>query len=177
MSEKVEDSVKGRVVSQMQSDLAPNQDAFHWRKIKLIVDHTEGRQALTSFYGVDIWPETGESSAHWSKKEKNPHRSRPRHQVPRWLRLENLRHCFHQNHQTKNPKLTTPKAPNKRPSEERLTKSLPRRSLSQTPLTSLSFSLQKSLRRRSLRKSPIFTQSRTLRSERSKSSKDKNRCL
>jgi small subunit ribosomal protein S3Ae len=37
----------------MQSDLAPNQDTFHWRKIKLIVDHIEGRQALTSFYGVD----------------------------------------------------------------------------------------------------------------------------
>ena len=38
----------------MQADLAPNQDSFHWRKIKLIVDQTEGRQALTSFYGVDI---------------------------------------------------------------------------------------------------------------------------
>ena len=38
----------------MQSDLAPNQDAFHWRKIKLIVDTTEGRQAMTSFYGVDM---------------------------------------------------------------------------------------------------------------------------
>jgi small subunit ribosomal protein S3Ae len=38
----------------MQSDLAPNQDAFHWRKVKLIVDTTEGRQALTSFYGVDM---------------------------------------------------------------------------------------------------------------------------
>lgn len=38
----------------MQSDLAPNQDTFHWRKIKLIVDQTEGRQALTSFYGVDM---------------------------------------------------------------------------------------------------------------------------
>lgn len=37
----------------MQSDLAPNQDSFHWRKIKLIVDQTEGRQAITSFYGVD----------------------------------------------------------------------------------------------------------------------------
>ena len=37
----------------MQADLAPNQDAFHWRKIKLIVDQTEGRQAITSFYGVD----------------------------------------------------------------------------------------------------------------------------
>ena len=37
----------------MQADLAPNQDSFHWRKIKLIVDQTEGRQAVTSFYGVD----------------------------------------------------------------------------------------------------------------------------
>ena len=52
-SEKVEDAVKGRVVSQMQADLAPNQDSFHWRKIKLVVDQTEGRQAITSFYGVD----------------------------------------------------------------------------------------------------------------------------
>ena len=38
----------------MQADLAPNQDTFHWRKIKLIVDQTEGRQAITSFYGVDM---------------------------------------------------------------------------------------------------------------------------
>eukprot|EP00919_Chromeraceae_sp_WS-2016_P001844 GHVR01004441.1.p1 GENE.GHVR01004441.1~~GHVR01004441.1.p1 ORF type:complete len:108 (-),score=6.61 GHVR01004441.1:498-821(-) len=38
----------------MQSDLAPNQDSFAWRKIKLIVDQVEGRQAITSFYGVDI---------------------------------------------------------------------------------------------------------------------------
>ena len=37
----------------MQADLAPNQDSFHWRKIKLVVDQTEGRQAITSFYGVD----------------------------------------------------------------------------------------------------------------------------
>ena len=37
----------------MQADLAPNQDSFHWRKVKLIVDQTEGRQAVTSFYGVD----------------------------------------------------------------------------------------------------------------------------
>ena len=28
ISEKVEDSIKGRVVSQMQADLAPNQDTF-----------------------------------------------------------------------------------------------------------------------------------------------------
>jgi len=40
MSEKVEDSIRGRVVSQMQADLAPNQDSYHWRKIKLIVDQT-----------------------------------------------------------------------------------------------------------------------------------------
>lgn len=37
----------------MQADLAPNQDSFHWRKVSLIVDQTEGRQAITSFYGVD----------------------------------------------------------------------------------------------------------------------------
>ena len=37
----------------MQSDLAPNQDAFAWRKIKLIVDNVEPNRAITSFYGVD----------------------------------------------------------------------------------------------------------------------------
>jgi len=52
--EKVEDSVRGRVVTANQADLAPNQDAFAWRKIKLIVDETRGRDALTSFYGVDM---------------------------------------------------------------------------------------------------------------------------
>ena len=51
---KVEDSVRGRVVTANQADLAPNQDAFAWRKIKLIVDETRGRDALTSFYGVDM---------------------------------------------------------------------------------------------------------------------------
>ena len=51
---KVEDSVRGRVVTTNQADLAPNQDAFAWRKIKLIVDETRGRDALTSFYGVDM---------------------------------------------------------------------------------------------------------------------------
>ena len=54
LSEKVEDSVRGRVVTANQADLAPNQDAFAWRKIKLIVDETRGRDALTSFYGVDM---------------------------------------------------------------------------------------------------------------------------
>ena len=37
----------------MQSDLAPNQDAFAWRKIKLIVDNIEPNRAITSFYGID----------------------------------------------------------------------------------------------------------------------------
>ena len=31
-------AASGRVVTANQSDLAPNQDAFAWRKIKLIVD-------------------------------------------------------------------------------------------------------------------------------------------
>ena len=53
ISEKVEDNVKGRVVTQMQSDLAPNQDAYAWRKIKLVVDNIEPNRAITSFYGVD----------------------------------------------------------------------------------------------------------------------------
>lgn len=54
MLEKVEDSVRGRVVTSIQSDLAPNQDTFAWRKIKLIVDETRGSDALTSFYGADM---------------------------------------------------------------------------------------------------------------------------
>ena len=37
----------------MQSDLAPDQDAFCWRKIKLIVDNIEANRAITSFYGLD----------------------------------------------------------------------------------------------------------------------------
>lgn len=52
--EKVEDSIKGRVVEACQADLAPGQDSFGWRKIKLVVDDTRGRDALTSFYGVDM---------------------------------------------------------------------------------------------------------------------------
>ena len=37
----------------MQSELAPNQDAFSWRKIKLIVDTVEPNRAVASFYGID----------------------------------------------------------------------------------------------------------------------------
>lgn len=37
-----------------QADLAPNQDNFAWRKISLVVDETRGRDALCSFYGVDM---------------------------------------------------------------------------------------------------------------------------
>ena len=37
----------------MQADLAPNQDAFAWRKIKLVVDNIEPNRAITSFYGID----------------------------------------------------------------------------------------------------------------------------
>jgi small subunit ribosomal protein S3Ae len=40
---KVEDSIKGRVVTAKQADLAPNQDTFAWRKVKLIVDDTRGK--------------------------------------------------------------------------------------------------------------------------------------
>jgi len=70
--EKVEDSIRGRVVIANQADLAPNQDAFAWRKIKLIVDETRGRDALTSFYGVDM---TRDQLSSLIKKEKH------------WLRL------------------------------------------------------------------------------------------
>lgn len=53
--EKVEDSIKGRVVEAVQPDLAPpGNDGFAWRKIKLVVDDTRGRDALTSLYGVDM---------------------------------------------------------------------------------------------------------------------------
>ena len=51
---KVEDSIRGRVVRSCQADLAPNQDTFAWRKVSLIVDETRGRDALCSFYGVDM---------------------------------------------------------------------------------------------------------------------------
>ena len=37
----------------MQADLAPNQDAFAWRKIKLVVDNIDPNRAITSFYGID----------------------------------------------------------------------------------------------------------------------------
>ena len=37
----------------MQSELAPNQDAFAWRKISLVVDNIEPNRAVTSFYGID----------------------------------------------------------------------------------------------------------------------------
>ena len=54
ISGKVEDSIRGRVVRSCQADLAPNQDNFAWRKISLVVDETRGRDALCSFYGVDM---------------------------------------------------------------------------------------------------------------------------
>ncbi|MCL4113921.1 UNVERIFIED_CONTAM: hypothetical protein GTU68_026618 [Idotea baltica] len=50
----VEDSIKGRVVEAVQADLANGQDAYAWRKIRLVIDDTRGRDALTSFYGVDM---------------------------------------------------------------------------------------------------------------------------
>ncbi|MCL4123841.1 UNVERIFIED_CONTAM: hypothetical protein GTU68_067399 [Idotea baltica] len=50
----LKDSIKGRVVEAVQADLAPGQDAYAWRKIRLVIDDTRGRDALTSFYGVDM---------------------------------------------------------------------------------------------------------------------------
>lgn len=38
----------------METDLDPSMDAYYWRKFKLIVDQIEGRQAMTSFYGIDM---------------------------------------------------------------------------------------------------------------------------
>jgi ribosomal protein S3AE len=52
--EKVEDNIKGRVVTANQADLDKNQESFIWRKIKLIIDDTRGYDALTSFYGADM---------------------------------------------------------------------------------------------------------------------------
>jgi len=77
-----------------------------------------------------------------------------------------------ENHQTKNPKLTTLNHHNKKPSEEKLTKSLLRRCPRPMPLMFWNFSPHKLLKRKSPKKSHTFIQWRTLRSERSKLSKD-----
>ncbi len=57
----------GRVVTQTQADLAPEQESFAWRKVKLIVDQVEGKQALTTFYGLDT---TRDELASLVKKRK-----------------------------------------------------------------------------------------------------------
>jgi small subunit ribosomal protein S3Ae len=51
---KVDTAVKGRVVQQLQADLTPGETGgYLWRKIRLIIDEVEGRNAKTSFYGLD----------------------------------------------------------------------------------------------------------------------------
>jgi small subunit ribosomal protein S3Ae len=51
---KVETAVKGRVVPYLQADLTAGETSgYLWRKIRLIVDEVEGRNAKTSFYGLD----------------------------------------------------------------------------------------------------------------------------
>lgn len=76
------------------------------------------------------------------------------------------------NLQTKNQKPTMPKAPNKNQSEEKLMKSLLKKLLNQLLPKFSTYSLQKLLRRKSLKKFPTSIHWKTLRLEKSKSSKD-----
>jgi len=47
------EQIKGRVVEQSLADLKENTDqTFAWRKVRLIIDDVEGKNAITSFYGV-----------------------------------------------------------------------------------------------------------------------------
>lgn len=49
------EQIKGRVVESSLSDLKESVDqTFAWRKVKLIIDDVEGKNAVTSFYGVNI---------------------------------------------------------------------------------------------------------------------------
>ena len=50
---KVEDAVRGRVVTYLQADLTEQQTDVLWRKVKLVVDEVSGKEARTSFYGLD----------------------------------------------------------------------------------------------------------------------------
>ena len=50
---KVEDAVRGRVVTYLQADLSQQNTDYLWRKVKLIVDEVAGKDARTSFYGLD----------------------------------------------------------------------------------------------------------------------------
>lgn len=50
---KVEDAVRGRVVSYLQADLSQQSTDYLWRKVKLVVDEVAGKEARTSFYGLD----------------------------------------------------------------------------------------------------------------------------
>jgi len=48
------EEIKGRVVESTLADLKDSSNNFHWRKVKLVIDEVEGRNAKTSFYGLDI---------------------------------------------------------------------------------------------------------------------------
>ena len=50
---KVEDAVRGRVVTYLQADLSEQQTDILGRKVRLIVDEVSGKEARTSFYGLD----------------------------------------------------------------------------------------------------------------------------
>ncbi|KAL4471592.1 hypothetical protein ABPG74_008485 [Tetrahymena malaccensis] len=48
------DEIKGRVVESTLADLKDNSGDKSWRKVKLVIDEVDGRNAKTSFYGLDI---------------------------------------------------------------------------------------------------------------------------
>lgn len=51
---KVDTAIKGRVVPYLQADLTPGESGgYLWRKVRLIIDDIDGRNAKTSFYGLD----------------------------------------------------------------------------------------------------------------------------
>ena len=51
---KVDTHIKGRFVQYLQAELTPGEPGVYLcRKIRLIIDDIEGRNAKTSFYGLD----------------------------------------------------------------------------------------------------------------------------
>lgn len=46
--------IKGRVVEVSLADLKNNADASAWRKIRLFIEDTEGKNVRTSFYGMNV---------------------------------------------------------------------------------------------------------------------------
>lgn len=48
------EEIKGRVVESTLADLKDNSTDKFWRKVKLVIDDVDNRNAKTSFYGLDI---------------------------------------------------------------------------------------------------------------------------